>query len=237
MVHTISFRIRQSRRWLFLLFLIPSLVLAADKIDINLATIDDLKTIPGMTDSFAEMILYQRQQLGSYASMQQMLYIPGMTPEAVDKVGRGHVWSGRKALDLGLVDKLGGLDDAVKVAATRAKLGEDYKVRFIEKELGWKQKLAFSVAIMHEPAIVFLDEPTSGVDPVTRRQFWDMIYEAAHEGITVFLTTHYMDEAEYCERVSIMVDGRIEALDTPAGLKRQFNVESMEEVFIRLARK
>ncbi len=114
----------------------------------------------------------------------------------------------------------------------------EYKDRVIQSlPLGWKQKLAFSVAIMHEPAIVFLDEPTSGVDPVTRRQFWDMIYEAAHEGITVFLTTHYMDEAEYCERVSIMVDGRIEALDTPAGLKRQFNVESMEEVFIRLARK
>lgn len=114
----------------------------------------------------------------------------------------------------------------------------EYKDRVIQSlPLGWKQKLAFSVAIMHEPAIVFLDEPTSGVDPVTRRQFWDMIYEAAHDGITVFLTTHYMDEAEYCERVSIMVDGRIEALDTPAGLKKQFGVESMEEVFIKLARK
>ena len=103
--------------------------------------------------------------------------------------------------------------------------------------LGWKQKLAFSIATIHEPAIVFLDEPTSGVDPVTRRQFWDMIYEAAHEGTTVFLTTHYMDEAEYCERVSIMVDGRIEALDTPAALKEQFEVRTMEEVFIKLARK
>jgi ABC-2 type transport system ATP-binding protein len=114
----------------------------------------------------------------------------------------------------------------------------EYKDRVIQSlPLGWKQKLAFSIAIMHGPAIVFLDEPTSGVDPVTRRQFWDMIYETAHEGITVFLTTHYMDEAEYCERVSIMVDGRIEALDTPAALKKQYKVESMEEVFIRLARK
>jgi len=119
------------------------------------------------------------------------------------------------------------------------KLGiEDYKDRVIQSlPLGWKQKLAFSIAVMHRPAIVFLDEPTSGVDPVTRRQFWDMIYETAHEGITVFLTTHYMDEAEYCERISIMVDGRIEALDTPAELKKQFECESMEEVFVRLARR
>jgi ABC-2 type transport system ATP-binding protein len=114
----------------------------------------------------------------------------------------------------------------------------DYRDRVIlSLPLGWKQKLAFSIAIMHHPAIVFLDEPTSGVDPVTRRQFWDMIYEAANEGITVFLTTHYMDEAEYCERVSIMVDGRIEALDTPGELKKMFGVKTMEEVFIRLARK
>ncbi|MFD2514833.1 ABC transporter ATP-binding protein [Pontibacter locisalis] len=103
--------------------------------------------------------------------------------------------------------------------------------------LGWKQKLAFSVAIFHEPEIVFLDEPTGGVDPVTRREFWNMIYEAAESGITVFVTTHYMDEAEYCNRVSIMVDGRIDALDTPKNLKQQFEVDSMEEVFIRLARK
>ncbi|MEA3479622.1 MAG: ABC transporter ATP-binding protein [Bacteroidota bacterium] len=102
--------------------------------------------------------------------------------------------------------------------------------------LGWKQKIAFSVAIMHNPKIVFLDEPTSGVDPITRRQFWDMIYEAAREGITVFVTTHYMDEAEYCERVSIMVDGRIEALDTPAQLKRNYDAETMEGVFLRIAR-
>jgi ABC-2 type transport system ATP-binding protein len=102
--------------------------------------------------------------------------------------------------------------------------------------LGWKQKLAFSIAIFHTPKIVFLDEPTGGVDPITRRQFWDMIYEASHNGITVFVTTHYMDEAEYCDRASIMVDGVIKALDSPAGLKKQFNAHSMDEVFIMLAR-
>ena len=103
--------------------------------------------------------------------------------------------------------------------------------------LGWKQKLAFSVAIFHEPRIVFLDEPTGGVDPAMRRQFWEMIYDAADRGITVFLTTHYMDEAEYCNRVSIMVDGRIDALDTPAELRRQFNADTMDKVFRQLARK
>jgi ABC-2 type transport system ATP-binding protein len=102
--------------------------------------------------------------------------------------------------------------------------------------LGWKQKLAFSVAVLHEPKIVFLDEPTGGVDPITRRQFWDLIYEVANAGMTVFVTTHYMDEAEYCHRVSIMVDGKIEALDTPAGLKRTFEAESMNDVFLYLAR-
>lgn len=102
--------------------------------------------------------------------------------------------------------------------------------------LGWKQKLAFSVAIFHEPRIVFLDEPTGGVDPVTRREFWTMIYQAAQQGITVFVTTHYMDEAEYCHRLSIMVDGRIEALDSPAELKKKFNADSMDDVFLRLAR-
>jgi len=101
---------------------------------------------------------------------------------------------------------------------------------------GWKQRLAFSVAILHEPGIVFLDEPTGGVDPITRREFWKMIYRAADRGITVFVTTHYMDEAEYCDRVSIMVDGRIEALDTPAGLKRDHGTDSINEVFLRLAR-
>lgn len=109
--------------------------------------------------------------------------------------------------------------------------------RFIsEIPLGWKQKLAFSVAIFHQPDIVFLDEPTGGVDPITRRQFWEMIHDATEEGITVFVTTHYMDEAEYCDRVSIMVDGRIDALDTPAGLKQQFESENMNEVFLKLAR-
>lgn len=103
--------------------------------------------------------------------------------------------------------------------------------------LGWKQKLAFSVAIFHEPQIVFLDEPTGGVDPVTRREFWNMIYQAAASGITVFVTTHYMDEAEYCNRVSIMVDGRIDALDTPAQLKKTMEASSMDEVFLKLARK
>lgn len=103
--------------------------------------------------------------------------------------------------------------------------------------LGWKQKLAFSVAIFHDPQIVFLDEPTGGVDPITRREFWNLIYEAAEKGITVFVTTHYMDEAEYCNRVSIMVDGKIEALDTPSNLKSNFNAASMDEVFIQLARK
>ncbi|MBN8588888.1 MAG: ABC transporter ATP-binding protein [Rhodothermia bacterium] len=102
--------------------------------------------------------------------------------------------------------------------------------------LGWKQKLSFSLAILHDPKIVFLDEPTGGVDPITRRQFWDMIYEAADRGITVFVTTHYMDEAEYCNRVSIMVDGRIDALDTPKALKKQFDVDTMDDVFLRLAR-
>ena len=102
--------------------------------------------------------------------------------------------------------------------------------------LGWKQKLAFSVAIMHDPEIVFLDEPTGGVDPITRRQFWEMIYRAAAGGMTVFVTTHYMDEAEYCDRVSIMVAGRIEALDTPGRLKQQYEAEDMNEVFLRLAR-
>lgn len=102
--------------------------------------------------------------------------------------------------------------------------------------LGWKQKLAFSIAIMHDPAIVFLDEPTGGVDPITRRQFWNQIYEAADRGVTVFVTTHYMDEAEYCNRISIMVAGKIEALDTPQELKRKFNADDMNEVFLRLAR-
>lgn len=103
--------------------------------------------------------------------------------------------------------------------------------------LGWKQKLAFSVAIFHEPGIVFLDEPTGGVDPVTRREFWSLIYQAADRGTTIFVTTHYMDEAEYCNRVTIMVDGRIDALDTPAQLKKTYEANSMDEVFLKLARR
>ncbi len=102
--------------------------------------------------------------------------------------------------------------------------------------LGWKQKLAFSVAILHEPKIVFLDEPTGGVDPVTRRQFWDLIYNASDRGITIFVTTHYMDEAEYCNRISMMVDGAIKAIGTPHDLKTQFHATSMDEVFFELAR-
>jgi ABC-2 type transport system ATP-binding protein len=103
--------------------------------------------------------------------------------------------------------------------------------------IGWKQKLAFSVSIIHDPKIVFLDEPTGGVDPLARRQFWEMIYKAAHDGITVFVTTHYMDEAEYCNRVTIMVDGKIEALDTPKQLKEQYKAVTMNDVFYQLARK
>jgi ABC-2 type transport system ATP-binding protein len=102
--------------------------------------------------------------------------------------------------------------------------------------LGWKQKLSFSVALLHEPKIIFLDEPTGGVDPITRRQFWEMIYAQAHKGTTIFVTTHYMDEAEYCDRVSIMVEGKIEALDSPKNLKKQFKVDSMNNVFLKLAR-
>ena len=102
--------------------------------------------------------------------------------------------------------------------------------------LGWKQKLSFSVAVIHEPKIVFLDEPTGGVDPVTRRQFWNLIYETAEKGVTIFVTTHYMDEAEYCNRISIMVDGRIKALDSPSNLKKQYSVDSMSKVFFEIAR-
>lgn len=121
-----------------------------------------------------------------------------------------------------LIDRLGLQSEAKKLVASLP--------------LGWKQKLSFSVAVLHEPKIVFLDEPTGGVDPVTRRQFWDLIYDAANRGVTVFVTTHYMDEAEYCDRISIMVDGKIEALDTPARLKKAYDAASMDEVFYRLAR-
>jgi ABC-2 type transport system ATP-binding protein len=119
---------------------------------------------------------------------------------------------------------------------SRLQLGHAADERVAGLPLGWKQKLAFSVALLHEPAIVFLDEPTGGVDPITRRQFWEMIYAAASRGTTVFVTTHYMDEAEYCDRISIMVEGRIAAMGTPEELKHQFGVESVDEVFVRLAR-
>ena len=113
----------------------------------------------------------------------------------------------------------------------------EYRNRKIgDLPLGWKQKLAFSIAILHNPKIVFLDEPTGGVDPITRRQFWNLIYEAVEQGITVFVTTHYMDEAEYCDRVSIMAEGRIVALDTPERLKKQYNANNMDEVFLKIAR-
>lgn len=114
---------------------------------------------------------------------------------------------------------------------------EDEKKKMVSSlPLGWKQKLAFSVAIIHDPQIVFLDEPTGGVDPITRRQFWDMIYDAAARGITVFVTTHYMDEAEYCDRISMMVDGEVRALDSPSKLKQDYQASSMNEVFYELAR-
>jgi ABC-2 type transport system ATP-binding protein len=114
---------------------------------------------------------------------------------------------------------------------------QEYENRIIaDLPLGLRQKLAFSVAVLHEPKIVFLDEPTGGVDPITRRQFWEMIYETAARGITVFVTTHYMDEAEYCDRISIMSDGKIVALDTPSALKKQYKAETVEDVFIKIAR-
>jgi ABC-2 type transport system ATP-binding protein len=134
----------------------------------------------------------------------------------------------------GLSDK----DIKERGAQLLERLGISHEAKTYVKSLplGWRQKLSFSVAVIHQPKIVFLDEPTGGVDPVTRRQFWDLIYEAADRGITVFVTTHYMDEAEYCNRVSVMVDGRIDALDTPTNLKKKFNVDSMNKVFYQLAR-
>lgn len=126
-----------------------------------------------------------------------------------------------------------------KTAAIVEELHLQHELNSLVKTLplGWKQKLAFSVAIFHNPPLVFLDEPTGGVDPITRREFWEMIYRAANAGTTVFVTTHYMDEAEYCNRVCIMVDGKIEAMDTPAQLRQQFHAQDMEEVFLQLARK
>jgi len=129
------------------------------------------------------------------------------------------------------------IQDKTKLLLERLNLADQGNKIISSIPLGWKQKLAFSVAIMHDPKIVFLDEPTGGVDPITRRQFWELIYETAHQGTTVFVTTHYMDEAEYCDRVSIMVDGKISALDTPQNLKSKYQAKSMDEVFIKLARK
>jgi ABC-2 type transport system ATP-binding protein len=128
---------------------------------------------------------------------------------------------------------------APRIDAALKQLGiQDEKNTMVKSlPLGWKQKLAFSAAIFHEPKIVFLDEPTGGVDPVARRQFWELIYDASDRGITVFVTTHYMDEAEYCARVSIMVDGKIEALDSPKNLREQFKAENMDQIFHQLARK
>jgi ABC-2 type transport system ATP-binding protein len=131
-------------------------------------------------------------------------------------------------------------DSALKTKSNalidRLGLQKESKKLVASLPLGWKQKLSFSVAVLHDPKIVFLDEPTGGVDPLTRRQFWDLIYEAADRGVTIFVTTHYMDEAEYCNRISIMVDGRIEALDNPLNLKKKFNANSMDDVFYQLAR-
>ena len=160
-----------------------------------------------------------------YMSQKFSLYQDLTVQENIDLFGG--IYGLKKAA---LKEKSNQLLDNLQLANERKKLVESLP-------LGWKQKLAFSIAIIHEPQIVFLDEPTGGVDPITRRQFWDLIYEAAARGITIFVTTHYMDEAEYCNRVSIMVDGRIEALDTPDKLKENYKAKSMDEVFQNLARK
>jgi ABC-2 type transport system ATP-binding protein len=164
-----------------------------------------------------------KQHIG-YMSQKFSLYEDLTVSENIRLFGGIYGLSGRglKTKSKQLIERLGMEAEAGKLVASLP--------------LGWKQKLAFSVAILHQPKIVFLDEPTGGVDPVTRRQFWDLIYEASDQGITVFVTTHYMDEAEYCNRLSMMVDGVIKALDTPTRLKAQFGVTSMDEVFYELAR-
>jgi len=134
----------------------------------------------------------------------------------------------------GLSDRA--ITDRMTSLVDRLDLGRDLDTRVKGIPLGWKQKLAFSVAVLHDPKVVFLDEPTGGVDPITRRQFWELIYTTAASGTTVFVTTHYMDEAEYCDRVSIMVDGRIVALGTPSELKAQYEARTIDDVFVRLAR-
>jgi ABC-2 type transport system ATP-binding protein len=180
--------------------------------DANIAGFDVYKD----TENIKRSIGYMSQKFSLYEDLtvkeNLMLFggIYGLSDEAI------------KTKTKELLEKLGLQNDANKLVGSLP--------------LGWKQKLAFSTAIFHSPKIVFLDEPTGGVDPITRRQFWDMIYEAAHNGITVFVTTHYMDEAEYCDRVSIMVDGVIKALDSPTGLKKQFNAKFMDDVFLMLAR-
>lgn len=132
--------------------------------------------------------------------------------------------------------------DKHQLSKKRQELIESLELEEVKKKLvgslplGWKQKLAFAISIIHDPSIVFLDEPTGGVDPITRRQFWERIYQVAEKGVTVFVTTHYMDEAEYCDTVSIMVDGKIEAMDSPDNLKETFKTDSIEDIFIRLAR-
>ena len=130
----------------------------------------------------------------------------------------------------------GAIETRTKSLVARLDLARDLDTRVKSIPLGWRQKLAFSVALLHDPKVVFLDEPTGGVDPITRRQFWELIYTTAASGTTVFVTTHYMDEAEYCDRVSIMVDGRIAALGTPAELKSRFGAATIDDVFVRLAR-
>ncbi len=134
--------------------------------------------------------------------------------------------------------KIPGKEIKIKINTLLEELGmQDLRKKLVgDLPLGWKQKLAFAVAMVHDPPVVFLDEPTSGVDPITRRQFWEMIYKASADGTTLFVTTHYLDEAEYCTRTSIMVDGEIKALDTPENLKQQFEVDNMQDVFVKLAR-
>ena len=125
-----------------------------------------------------------------------------------------------------------------KIEETLELVGLEDRVKEITRGLsaGWRQRLALGIALVHHPKLLFLDEPTSGVDPVARREFWELIYEAADKGTTIFVTTHYMDEAEYCDRISMMVDGKIKALDTPTGLKNQFGAKDMDQVFLALAR-
>ncbi len=164
-----------------------------------------------------------KQNIG-YMSQKFSLYEDLTVQENIDLFG-GIYGLGRKELK-----------DKSQKLLSRLRLEDDKNKLVQSLPLGWRQKLSFSIAIIHDPQIVFLDEPTGAVDPVTRRQFWDMIYAASASGITIFVTTHYMDEAEYCNRVSIMVDGKIEALDTPDNLKEQYHTESMDGVFQQLAR-